>query len=136
MARPSSSGYCSAPTSCSRASGPGRWSASGWGTARSGRGTLDSSTPPCPASARTAPTPGAPPRPFPPLTGGGPGAFPADPGYGVYRCADGGALALGIAHEDRFWAAFCGVVGLEHVGAVVHAERVARREELVSAVSA
>jgi crotonobetainyl-CoA:carnitine CoA-transferase CaiB-like acyl-CoA transferase len=75
-------------------------------------------------------------RLVPLLNGTGPGGLPLDPGYGVYRCADGRALALGIAHEDRFWAAFCGVAGLEHLAGNAHAERCARREELVPMVAA
>lgn len=34
------------------------------------------------------------------------------PSYGVYRCADGGLVALG-ALEPKFWAAFCAMVGAE-----------------------
>jgi crotonobetainyl-CoA:carnitine CoA-transferase CaiB-like acyl-CoA transferase len=75
-------------------------------------------------------------RLVPLLDGTGPGGLPRDPGYGVYHCADGRALALSIAHEDRFWAAFCAVAGLEELAAVPHPARVARRRELVSAVAA
>ena len=75
-------------------------------------------------------------RLVPLLNDAGPGGLPCDPGYGVYRCADGRELTLSIAHEDRFWAAFCAVAGLEELAGVPHLARVARHAELVAAVSA
>ena len=32
-------------------------------------------------------------------------------GYGVFRCADGGYLALGVIAEDHFWKAVCDGLG-------------------------
>lgn len=33
------------------------------------------------------------------------------PHYGVYRCADGRWISVGIVHEPHFWKAFCEVLG-------------------------
>ncbi|MBI5275825.1 MAG: CoA transferase [Burkholderiales bacterium] len=46
------------------------------------------------------------------------------PGYGNFACADGGVLSLSIAHEDHFWRALCGVLALQDVAALGHAQRV------------
>lgn len=50
----------------------------------------------------------------------GPPAFPTEPGYGVYRTADGHRLALSVAHEDRFWAALCAALALPHLRDLPH----------------
>jgi crotonobetainyl-CoA:carnitine CoA-transferase CaiB-like acyl-CoA transferase len=41
----------------------------------------------------------------------GPG-FPYEPGYGVFATSDHEHIAIGVAHEDRFWRALCDVTGL------------------------
>ena len=38
------------------------------------------------------------------------------PGYGVFRCADGAWLAVGIVDEAHFWRAFCRALGLRGIG--------------------
>ena len=40
----------------------------------------------------------------------------AMPHYGVYRCADGRHIALGIVDETHFWKSLCEVVGLPRLG--------------------
>ncbi len=35
------------------------------------------------------------------------------PHYGLFPCADGRWLSLGIVHEDHFWDSFCRVAGLD-----------------------
>ncbi len=47
------------------------------------------------------------------------------PHYGVYRCLDGRWLAVGIVDENRFWRAFCRVLGLRGVGRLGMAGRAA-----------
>ena len=37
-------------------------------------------------------------------------------GYGVFRCADGGWLALGVIAEDHFWRAVCDGLGIAELG--------------------
>ena len=37
-------------------------------------------------------------------------------GYGVFRCADGGWIALGVIAEDHFWKAVCDGLGIERLG--------------------
>ena len=37
-------------------------------------------------------------------------------GYGVFRCADGGWLALGVIAEDHFWKAVCDGLGIAGLG--------------------
>jgi crotonobetainyl-CoA:carnitine CoA-transferase CaiB-like acyl-CoA transferase len=49
--------------------------------------------------------------------------FTRTPHYGVYACADGRALALGIVHEQHFWRSFCQVVGLDALAAATYDER-------------
>lgn len=53
-----------------------------------------------------------------------------EPAYGVFRCGDGAALTLSIAHEDHFWRNLCGVLGLDDVAGLHGGERRARRDEL------
>lgn len=53
------------------------------------------------------------------------------PGYRSYAASDGRLLALGVAHEDKFWQALCKAVGLERYADMPHVERVVRRDELV-----
>jgi crotonobetainyl-CoA:carnitine CoA-transferase CaiB-like acyl-CoA transferase len=42
----------------------------------------------------------------------GEAGFPYEPGYGVFATSDGEHIAIGVAHEDRFWQALCDVTGL------------------------
>lgn len=66
----------------------------------------------------------------------GPPGLPTDPGYGTFQCADGRSLALGVAHEDRFWDRLCSVLGLTEAIGLPHQERVERRSELVEQIAA
>lgn len=56
--------------------------------------------------------------------------FPHEPGYAVFRTADGLALALGVAHEDHFWRALCGVLGLDQEAALTSAQRMSDHARL------
>ena len=38
------------------------------------------------------------------------------PHYGLFLCADGKWISLGIVHEDHFWQRFCAVAGLHELG--------------------
>lgn len=40
------------------------------------------------------------------------------PHYGLFECADGRWLSLGIVHEDHFWQRFCDVAGLDEMAAL------------------
>src|SRR5205823_12525658 len=55
-------------------------------------------------------------------------------GYGVFRCADGGWLALGVIAEDHLWAAVCDGLEIAELGALKHFERLDRYEECQGAV--
>lgn len=57
-------------------------------------------------------------------------------GYGVFRCADGGWLALGVIAEDHLWAAVCEGLDIAELGALRHFERLDRFEECQGAVIA
>jgi len=48
----------------------------------------------------------------PVLNQAGPPGFPYEPAYGVFVTSDGQHVAIGIAHEDHFWRAFCDATGL------------------------
>ncbi len=54
----------------------------------------------------------------------------AEPGYGVYRCADGALLTLSIAHEDWFWRPLCALLRMDDVAGLGHHERVAASASL------
>ncbi|MGF1462862.1 MAG: CaiB/BaiF CoA transferase family protein [Maricaulaceae bacterium] len=54
----------------------------------------------------------------------------AEPGYGVFECADGQAIALSIAHEDAYWAKLCRRVGLTQAASLSRSERLAQAEAL------
>ncbi|WP_433227202.1 CaiB/BaiF CoA transferase family protein [Microtetraspora malaysiensis] len=72
----------------------------------------------------------------PVLNGGGvPRRDGHDPGYGLYRCADGRLIALGIGFEDHFWTALCGVTGLAEYATLPQADRVAACDEIVARLS-
>jgi crotonobetainyl-CoA:carnitine CoA-transferase CaiB-like acyl-CoA transferase len=66
---------------------------------------------------------------------GSPTFLQEGPGYRTYPTADGGLVALGIAHEDKFWRALCAVVGLDGHAALTHDERVARSDELAAVLT-
>jgi crotonobetainyl-CoA:carnitine CoA-transferase CaiB-like acyl-CoA transferase len=51
-------------------------------------------------------------------------------GYGVFRCADGTWLTLGVIAEDHFWAAVCDALALGSLRSIGYAERLGRVEEL------
>jgi len=58
------------------------------------------------------------------------------PGYGVYPTKDGRRIALGVASEQRLWAAVCRALGLDEHADAPFAERLARVRELDDAVAA
>lgn len=65
-----------------------------------------------------------------PVLNGTPAATIGDePGYGVFRTANG-LLSLSVAHEDWFWRPLCGLLGMDDVAGLRAQERVARRDEL------
>ena len=57
-------------------------------------------------------------------------------GYGVFRCADGGWIALGVIAEDHFWKAVCDGLGIAELGALAYFDRLDRFEECQAAVTA
>jgi crotonobetainyl-CoA:carnitine CoA-transferase CaiB-like acyl-CoA transferase len=58
-----------------------------------------------------------------------------EPGYGIFRCADGKLLTLSIAHEDWFWQPLCVLLDMGEVGILKHPERVSRQAELRSRIA-
>jgi crotonobetainyl-CoA:carnitine CoA-transferase CaiB-like acyl-CoA transferase len=60
----------------------------------------------------------------------GSGGFPAEPGYGTFTTADQQVIALGVAHEDKFWQALCAVLGLLEEQQLTRGERFAHHGEL------
>jgi crotonobetainyl-CoA:carnitine CoA-transferase CaiB-like acyl-CoA transferase len=56
-------------------------------------------------------------------------------GYGVFRCADGGWIALGVIAEDHFWKAVCDGLGIERLGDLAYFDRLDRYEECQRAVA-
>lgn len=59
-----------------------------------------------------------------------PGVPPREPGYGLFRTADGGVISLSVAHEDWFWRPLVAVLGLHELADVTAAERRERHDEL------
>ena len=57
-------------------------------------------------------------------------------GYGVFRCADGGWIALGVIAEDHFWKAVCAGLGIAELGDLAYFDRLDRFEECQRAVTA
>ena len=57
-------------------------------------------------------------------------------GYGVFRCDDGGWIALGVIAEDHFWKAVCDALAIEGLGGLGYFERLDRFEECQGAVIA
>lgn len=66
----------------------------------------------------------------PVLNGTGPPGFPHEPGYAVFRTADGQLLSLSVAHEDHFWRRLCAVLGLDGEEDLSSAQRLADRDRL------
>jgi crotonobetainyl-CoA:carnitine CoA-transferase CaiB-like acyl-CoA transferase len=56
-------------------------------------------------------------------------------GYGVFRCADGRYLALGVIAEDHFWKAVCDALGLENLASLTYLERLPAVEKCNDAVA-
>jgi alpha-methylacyl-CoA racemase len=61
------------------------------------------------------------------------------PGYGTFRTADGGWVALGIISEDHFWTSLTGALGLDDAGGLEFPERLAQvdvlNERLAAAIA-
>lgn len=72
----------------------------------------------------------------PVVNGDGPPGFPYEPGYGVFATADGVHLALGVAHEDHFWRALCGLTGMDDDRELTSRERFAAADRLQKALAA
>jgi crotonobetainyl-CoA:carnitine CoA-transferase CaiB-like acyl-CoA transferase len=72
----------------------------------------------------------------PVVNGTGPPGFPYEPGYGVFRTADGAHLALGVAHEDHFWRALCDLTGMTGDRGLTSPERFAAADRLRKALAA
>ena len=62
--------------------------------------------------------------------------LPGSAGYGVFRCVDGGLVALGVIAEDHFWEAVCDACDLEDLRALSYAERLGRVAECNARVAA
>jgi crotonobetainyl-CoA:carnitine CoA-transferase CaiB-like acyl-CoA transferase len=45
------------------------------------------------------------------------------PHYGVFKCADGRWLTIGIVDEDHFWKRLCRTAGLDDLGALTFSDR-------------
>jgi len=65
------------------------------------------------------------------FAGTGQNQIKRDPGYDVFRTADGKLISIGIAHEDWFWDRLCKAVGLKEFSGIPGLERNKRREELL-----
>ena len=52
------------------------------------------------------------------------------PTYGLFACADGRWLSLGIVHEDHFWQRLCDVAGLGDISGLPFEQRVERAGEI------
>ena len=52
------------------------------------------------------------------------------PTYGLFACADGRWLSLGIVHEDHFWQRFCDVAGLTDLNVLLFEQRIERAREI------
>ena len=56
------------------------------------------------------------------------------PTYGLFPCADGGWMSIGIVHEDHFWQRLCAVAGLDELAGLKFAQRLERAEEVREAL--
>ena len=52
------------------------------------------------------------------------------PTYGLFACADGRWLSLGIVHEDHFWQRFCDVARLTDLKGLLFEQRIERAREI------
>jgi crotonobetainyl-CoA:carnitine CoA-transferase CaiB-like acyl-CoA transferase len=52
------------------------------------------------------------------------------PHYGLFPCADGRWLSLGIVHEDHFWKRFCRAAGLDGLAGMDFQERLDQSERI------
>lgn len=52
------------------------------------------------------------------------------PTYGLFACADGRWLSLGIVHEDHFWQRLCDVAGLTDLEGLLFVQRLERAGEI------
>jgi len=57
-----------------------------------------------------------------------------EPGYGIFRAADGRCVTISLAYEDQFWDRLCCVVGLPDLIGIRTAERRERAGELRAAL--
>ena len=57
------------------------------------------------------------------------------PHYGLFPCADGRWLSLGIVHEDHFWDRFCEIAGLEDLTGMDLDERLAEADTIQAALA-
>ncbi|WP_460364126.1 CaiB/BaiF CoA transferase family protein [Actinocorallia lasiicapitis] len=71
----------------------------------------------------------------PPALRRGPGTGPVA-GYGVYTCADGRRLTLGVVSEDHLWSATCMALGRADLAAAPFADRISRVTELDAELAA
>lgn len=58
------------------------------------------------------------------------------PHYGLFPCADGRWMSLGIVHEDHFWKRLCRATGLDDLAGLAFSERMAQAERLHKALHA
>jgi crotonobetainyl-CoA:carnitine CoA-transferase CaiB-like acyl-CoA transferase len=56
-------------------------------------------------------------------------------GYGVFRCADGGFVALGVLAEDHFWNAVCTALGIADLAGMQYRDRLRAVERCNEAVA-
>ena len=56
------------------------------------------------------------------------------PGYGTFRTADGGWIALGVISEPHFWSALMRALEIDAAADLTFAERLARGDELAGAI--
>lgn len=61
---------------------------------------------------------------------------PREPGYGLFRTADDGAISLSIAFEDWFWAPLCSLLGIDGYAAMPAEARSQRFDELRQVLAA
>lgn len=70
----------------------------------------------------------------PRLNNQSPAGLEHEPGYGVFRTADG-LIALSVAHEDWFWKPLCAVLGMDDAASYTGEERIANECELRNRLS-
>ena len=56
------------------------------------------------------------------------------PHYGLFLCADGKWISVGIVHEDHFWDRLCSAAGLEDLAGVRFDERLQRGADIERAL--